>query len=187
MTQAIVPRPIAWVLTRSKGGVLNLAPFSYFNAISSEPPLVMISVGKRENGLKDTARNILETRFCVIHIASQNQEDVLQQSASELDFEDSELRLLGIQESDLSIQKAFPLPRLPFVNLALNCELYEHHSLGDSQQNIIYLRIGSIVVNRNITRKFKSRIEIDPLLLDPLARLGAGLYTGIAGTRKAKV
>ena len=52
MTQTIIPRPIAWVLTDSNNGSFNLAPFSYFTAVSSAPPMLMLSVGKKPNGDK---------------------------------------------------------------------------------------------------------------------------------------
>ncbi|MET0093908.1 MAG: flavin reductase, partial [Sedimenticola sp.] len=59
MTQALIPRPIAWVLSENADGGHNLAPFSYFSAVSSEPPLVMLSIGRRPDGTpKDTAANI---------------------------------------------------------------------------------------------------------------------------------
>ena len=66
MTQTLIPRPIAWVLSENSDGGLNLAPFSYFNAVCSSPPLVMISVGKKPDGsFKDTRVNIEGRRFTV--------------------------------------------------------------------------------------------------------------------------
>ena len=58
LTQTLIPRPVAWVLSDSGNDGLNLAPFSYFNAVCSDPPLVMISVGKKPDGnQKDTCSN----------------------------------------------------------------------------------------------------------------------------------
>ena len=67
MTQTIIPRPIAWVLTDSSSNAekdnFNLAPFSYFTAVSSEPPILMLSVGKKPNGDdKDTLINVRENK-----------------------------------------------------------------------------------------------------------------------------
>ena len=68
MTQSLVPRPVAWVLTDSRGSH-NLAPFSYFNAVSVEPPVIMISINRRSTGaIKDTERNIRERGLFVLHI-----------------------------------------------------------------------------------------------------------------------
>ena len=64
MIQTVIPRPIAWTLTENENGTYNLAPFSYFNAIGSNPPMVSLSIGKRRDGRdKDTKRNIEEEKF----------------------------------------------------------------------------------------------------------------------------
>jgi flavin reductase (DIM6/NTAB) family NADH-FMN oxidoreductase RutF len=71
MLQTIVPRPIAWMLSDNGDGGYNLAPFSYFSGITSEPPLSMISAGRKADGSrKDTWRNIEERADFVVHIAS---------------------------------------------------------------------------------------------------------------------
>ena len=63
LTRTVIPRPVAWVLSENAGGDYNLAPFSYFNAICSDPPLIMISVGKKPDGSsKDTRVNITARR-----------------------------------------------------------------------------------------------------------------------------
>ena len=71
MTQTLLPRPIAWVLSASEEGELNLAPFSFFNGVCSNPPIVMLSIGKKTpEEAKDTRQNILSGRDFVIHIPS---------------------------------------------------------------------------------------------------------------------
>jgi flavin reductase (DIM6/NTAB) family NADH-FMN oxidoreductase RutF len=85
MTQTIIPRPIAWVLTKNKDNSTNLAPFSYFNAVCSNPPLCMLSMGKKPDGaFKDTGTNLIEGADCVIHIAHVNQAEVVTATASTL-------------------------------------------------------------------------------------------------------
>src|SRR5262245_27174054 len=68
MISCIVPRPIALVTTVSREGVVNMAPFSYFNGVSSTPPIVSISVGSTKTGRKDTWRNIEETGEFVVNV-----------------------------------------------------------------------------------------------------------------------
>jgi len=69
MSQTLVPRPVAWVLSENATGSYNLAPFSYFNAICSTPPLIMFSIGKKPDGAdKDTRRNIIERKRFTVHI-----------------------------------------------------------------------------------------------------------------------
>ena len=66
----VVPRPIAWVSSVSADGVLNLAPFSFFNAVCSNPPTVMFSAGSREGVAKDTVRNVKETSEYVVNVVN---------------------------------------------------------------------------------------------------------------------
>jgi len=103
MTQTIIPRPIAWALTASNlnslplnnNNEINLAPFSYFTAVSSEPAILMISVGKKPNGdAKDTLVNVLKNKKMVIHIASEQQAELVTQTAATLPYGQSELTLL---------------------------------------------------------------------------------------------
>jgi len=110
---AIVPRPIAWVTTVSANGRTNAAPFSAFTFLSTEPPMVGISIGLKSAGtgheagdaLKDTARNMLAQREFVVNIADLDSLDALHQSArefpadvSEIDVipDDTDFRELGI-------------------------------------------------------------------------------------------
>ncbi|WP_413700946.1 flavin reductase family protein [Psychromonas sp. KJ10-10] len=92
MTQTIIPRPIAWALTESSHDNYNLAPFSYFTAVSSQPALLMLSVGKKPNGeSKDTLTNIINNKNMVIHIASMNQAECVTQTVATLAHGESEL------------------------------------------------------------------------------------------------
>jgi flavin reductase (DIM6/NTAB) family NADH-FMN oxidoreductase RutF len=70
LTACLVPRPIAWISTLDADGRANLAPFSFFGGLSSDPPTVMISVGRRKGARKDTARNLVATGEAVIHLPS---------------------------------------------------------------------------------------------------------------------
>ena len=88
LTQTVIPRPIAWVLSQNDteaGSNYNLAPFSFFNVICSNPPLMMLSIGKKtDDDLKDTRHNILSGREFVIDIASLSQAEPLNASAAAL-------------------------------------------------------------------------------------------------------
>src|SRR5690625_7407996 len=72
LTGSVIPRPIAFITTLSEDGVLNAAPFSYFNIVSSNPPLLSISVERSEGKMKDTTRNIMYRKEYVIHIVDKN-------------------------------------------------------------------------------------------------------------------
>lgn len=179
MTQTIIPRPIAWALTDSENGSFNLAPFSYFTAVSSKPALLMLSVGKKSNGdRKDTLTNIINNNRVVIHIASTEQAELVTQTAKTLAHGESELLDSGLTTTDF---EHFPLPRLTTCELAFGCELYEIKELGDAQQTLIFVEIKQLYLSdRVVTKDEQGRLKIDAAKIAPLARLGGGEYAPIA-------
>ncbi|HUF25810.1 MAG TPA: flavin reductase family protein [Gemmatimonadaceae bacterium] len=84
LTGVVVPRPIAWITTISPDGTVNAAPFSYFNVMGSDPPVIVIGVGDREGEAKDTARNIALTRELVVNVV--NEETVIEMNVSAGDY-----------------------------------------------------------------------------------------------------
>ena len=178
MTQTIIPRPIAWALTSSGDENYNLAPFSYFTAVSSKPALLMISVGKKPNGdNKDTLTNILKNKKMVIHIASEHQADIVTQTAATLMHGESELANSGLTTSAFD---DFPLPRLEQCDIAYGCELYEIKELGDVPQTLIFVEVKQLYINDSVVSKdAKDRLNIAADKVKPLARLGGGEYASI--------
>ena len=185
MTQTVIPRPIAWILSEnetkasSSNDRYNLAPFSYFNAVCSQPPLLMISVGKKPEGdTKDTARNLTLGAKCVVHIAQEAQAAAVTQSAATLAYGESELNSL---ELSLCEQENFALPKLHECPIAFNCEVYELKSIGDAEQQLIFLKILSINVDESVLEMDdKGRTTVSANMAQPLARLGANQYSGIS-------
>jgi flavin reductase (DIM6/NTAB) family NADH-FMN oxidoreductase RutF len=73
LTNVIVPRPIAWITSRGRGDVVNLAPFSFFNAVGSDPLVIVVSIGLRDDGSpKDTARNLQRTGEFVVNMVTED-------------------------------------------------------------------------------------------------------------------
>lgn len=175
MIQTLVPRPIAWVLTEHPNGRYNLAPFSYFTAVSSNPPLVMISIGKKPDGSdKDTLVNIENRRHFVIHIPGRDQLEAMNQSSATRPANISE-----VDELDLETVKfeGCPLPRLKDAKIAFGCEHYEIHKIGNTPQAMIIGRVNQIYIDDSLVKLDpKGRVKIDTMKLDPVARLGASEY-----------
>jgi len=97
MTQSIIPRPVAWVLSENSDSSFNLAPFSYFNAIATEPPMVMFSIGLAADGsLKDTRVNIEARKEFIIHIAHREMAEALTQSSATMAVNESEVERLTV-------------------------------------------------------------------------------------------
>ncbi len=178
MTQTIIPRPIAWALTDSSNGSFNLAPFSYFTAVSSAPPILMLSVGKKPNGdSKDTLVNIINNKKMVIHIASEQDAELVTQTAQTLDHGESELTNANIATTEFA---DFALPRLAQCNIAYGCELYEIKELGDVPQSLIFVEVKQVYINDEVADiDEKQRVNVHAERIKPLARLGGGEYAAI--------
>lgn len=96
ISNTVTPRPIAWISTEHNG-ITNLAPFSYFIPLSSEPPMIIVSIGKKEDGApKDTLANFLANSKVTINFVSKALKDVMSQSASALAYDQSEFEQFGI-------------------------------------------------------------------------------------------
>ena len=175
MIQTLIPRPIAWVLSEIEPGKYNLAPFSYFNAVCSDPPLIMLSVGKKPDGsFKDTRVNIEQRGDFVVHIAHRDLLEDLNQSSATLAADVSELDLLGIETTTFEGSR---LPRIEACKVAYACECHEIHELGSTPQSVIYGRVTRIYIDDRITSTTdKGRLKVHAESFEPIARLGADEY-----------
>ncbi|WP_370222397.1 flavin reductase family protein [Cytobacillus sp.] len=81
---SIIPRPIAFVTTISNEGVLNGAPFSYFNIVTSNPPMISLAIQRNAGTQKDTARNIISTKEFVVHIVDEENVETINKTAAAL-------------------------------------------------------------------------------------------------------
>ncbi|MBW3694924.1 flavin reductase family protein [Vibrio sp. T187] len=179
MTQTIVPRPVAWALTDSGEQNFNLAPFSYFTPVSSNPPLLMLSVGKKPSGeIKDTTRNVLETGEMVIHIAGTRSAEVMTQSAATLDHGESEVLANNIELTDF---EGFSLPRLSECDIAFGCSLFEVKEIGETPQSLIFAQVEQVYISPNVIDGSSERLKIDAKSLDPISRLGGGEFASLGG------
>lgn len=167
MFNLIVPRPIAWISTISPEGVVNIAPFSFYNGITSKPPLIMVSVGRRKNGSrKDTSRNILQTGEFVVNLVTEEFLKPMVESGKDFPPEESEIEALNLQTEPSKLVKP---PRVKGVKAAFECKLYRLIEIGDTPMDLI---IGQIVA-----------FHYDPKLLETskgvVGRLGGKRYTVI--------
>lgn len=177
MTQTIIPRPIAWVLTENtaaKKDRFNLAPFSYFSAVCSDPPLLMISVGKKSPGVdKDTVRNSQLGTKAVVHIAHQDQYKDVTQSAATLNYGESELNSTGVTLTQFD---RFEMPRLMDCPVAFGCKVHSVQHIGNTPQTLVFYEIETVFVDDKLVSGSPERLTIDAMQLAPLNRLGAAQY-----------
>jgi len=178
MVQTIVPRPIAWVLTANGDGSHNLAPYSFFTGVCSDPPLLMISAGKKDaEEEKDTRLNIRERSEFVVHIPSTRHLAQVNSSAATLAHGESEIDLAGLELTSI---ENFSLPRLVDCDIAIACSLYRFDEIGVTPQAVIYGEIQSVTVNDEIVvPQDNGRLQLNAEKLDPLSRLGGSFYGGL--------
>ncbi|NOI58810.1 flavin reductase family protein [Vibrio coralliilyticus] len=180
MTQTVIPRPIAWVLTESGETDYNLAPFSYFTPVSSNPPLLMFSVGKKPTGeIKDTTRNVLETGRMVVHIANADLAEQVTQTSATLPHGESEVALAGLELIDF---EGFELPRIKDCPIAFGCKLFEVKEIGETPQSLIFAQIEDIYIAPEVIGDNQERLVVEALKVNPLSRLGGSQYANLDQT-----
>ena len=163
----VTPRPIGWVSTLNKDGLPNLAPYSYFNAVSDKPPLVIIS----SDGRKDTLKNIELNGEFVCSLATYGLRDQMNISSAPVEHGVSEFKLAGLKTAESKFVKP---PRVADSPAALECKVWKIIELPRSEkypQNGCFLVIGE-VVGVYIDEKFIKDGLFDTKGAQPLARLG---------------
>ena len=166
----VVPRPIAWITTLSAAGRVNAAPFSSYNYVSHSPPMVAVNVGLRAGKLKDTARNILETREFVVNVATESARQAMHDCSADFPPEASEPEALGIA---LLPSRFVKPPRIAVSPVHMECRLDQAVRLGTGN-NTLY--IGEVIAFHLSPTVFDGE-KVDSAALRPLARLGGPFYT----------
>lgn len=163
LTNLVVPRPIAWVSTVDEVGMVNLAPFSFFNAVSGEPLYLVINIGMNDLGMKDTARNILAGGEFVVNLVTEELFDAMNISAA--DFPPGESELLAGRLSPAPSVKVKP-PRVAECQAAMECRLHSTVALGNNT-----LVIGEVVMFHVADPLVKENLRIEGFA--PIGRLGS--------------
>jgi flavin reductase (DIM6/NTAB) family NADH-FMN oxidoreductase RutF len=165
----VTPRPIAWVTTLSNAGVVNLAPFSFFNAFGANPPVVVFSPTlKRDGSKKDTLLNIEANGEFVINASSEKHAELINLSSKMLPIDESELSLTG--QSTIASTNIAP-PRLADVPFALECRLMQIIPVGHGpiSANLV---IGEVLMMHVDDAILGENRQPDPRQLKAIARLG---------------
>ena len=165
MAQTIIPRPIAWVVTEDEG-VVNIAPFSYFIGLSSEPASVLISVGHKADATpKDTLSNIRKHKKCTICMVDEKNLQKMHFSSKSLDKDISEAEIFSIKTTKVNAN--YP-PMIDGVSCAYFCDFNQEIDLGGGSTIPLVLNVKEIFVDdENITDKERLTIEFNPV-----ARIG---------------
>ena len=167
MIGLIVPRPIAFVSTVGNGGAFNVAPFSYFNAITNRPPLVGISINLRAGEPKDTLRNIQETGDFVVNVVSEPLLERVVRTSGDWPRDVDEFQLTGLTPVKSDLVKS---PRVGESPASLECRLFRVIELGDA-----FFVVGEIV-RAHVADDVMTDGRVDVAKLRPVGRLGGDGY-----------
>ena len=169
MIGSIVPRPIAFVSTKSKDGILNLAPFSYFNGVCSNPPTIMFAPARRGyDGLtKDTLNNIQDTEEFVVNLVSEEISDQMVACSTDFEYEVDEFEVSGLTPVDCVKVKP---PRVRESKVSFECKLNTIVEIGKAEAGAGFIVIGTIVMF-HIDDKVYKEGHIDLGVLNPIGRL----------------
>ena len=170
MASLIVPRPIALVTTQNEAGVVNAAPFSMFNMLGEDPPILMISINKlQDHHLKDTSANILANGEFVVHIADEPMAEQMHRCGETLPASHSELDHVGLSVAPC---KAVRPPRILEAPVAFECKLSE--TLETASRHIFIGEVLWLHARDELIDIERHRVKLQNYF--PVARFGASYY-----------
>ncbi|UUX34299.1 flavin reductase family protein [Fundicoccus culcitae] len=170
---SIVPRPIALITTQSKEGVVNIAPFSFFNIVTSNPPILAVGFQRKKGQLKDTARNIFDNKQAVIHIVDSFNVEDANQTAANLGIDESELEKTHFH---LIPSTLVDVPAIKESQIRFEVSLYDSISIENNQEktsDLLLLKVLQYHINEAIYENGR----INPSQLNPIARMAGHDYS----------
>jgi flavin reductase (DIM6/NTAB) family NADH-FMN oxidoreductase RutF len=170
MIGAVVPRPIAFISSVGANGQFNVAPFSYFNAITNRPPLLGISINQRNGALKDTLRNIRDTGDFVINTVNEPLAERMVQSSGDWPVDVDEFELTGLTPASSDLVKS---PRVAESPISMECKLFREIELADAT-----FVVGEML-RVHVSEAVLTDGRVDITKLKPLGRLGGDGYSVI--------
>jgi len=174
LAATVVPRPIAWVVSQSAAGVVNAAPFSFFNVLAGDPPTVGISIGNRARDVpKDTLANIRATGEFVVNLVARDNAEAMNKTATE--FPPGVDELAAARLTRLPSVKVTP-PRIAESPVAFECKLFQTLALGPANTLVLGHVVAMHVRDDAVLDAMKH--YIDTPKLDLIGRMhGGGGYT----------
>lgn len=167
LASLVTPRPIAWVTTVDLEGIVNAAPFSFFNLLGASPPIVGICPGDRDDGTpKDTARNVRLTHDFVVNLVDENVAEAMNRTAASLPAGVSELHGSGLTTLPSSVVRP---PRIAESPASLECAEWGTLQIGDNR--LVIGLVKRLHVREELIDMEKLRIRSD--LFHPVGRMAS--------------
>lgn len=183
LTTTVVPRPIAWVTSRDADGVVNCAPFSFFNGVSGNPPMVSVAVSKRREKKpdgsvswrpKDTWANVEATEEYVIHVVDEHHAHVMVETSGDYPPEESEVEMLGLKTEP---SEHVSVPRLVDAPVAMECRLVDVYEPPRAKVGLLIGEVLCWHLKEGLVKETPGGSPaVDVHKLMPLARLGGLQY-----------
>ncbi|MEK6472622.1 flavin reductase family protein [Bacillus safensis] len=175
LSGSIVPRPIAFITSLSKEDVVNAAPFSFFNVISGHPPLIAVSIGRRDGQMKDTAQHIIDREEFVVHVSDEDMIEDINETAATLPREESELDRTGLHQVESNV---ISVPGIKEARIRFECQLEKHLTFQNDEGEITVDHIiGRVVcahLDEGVYDAEKGYVSTNEL--KPVARLAGNDY-----------
>lgn len=172
---SIIPRPIAFVTTKSEQGIINGAPFSFFNIVSSNPPMISLAVQRPNGRIKDTARHIHHQQQFVVHIVDEDNVKQVNETAASLPVTESEIDRAQFTLIDSQL---ISVPGIQEAKVRMECRLVQSIPLMNGDEQTGDLFIGE-VVQYHIDETIYNEGRIDPRTLKAVSRLAGSNYAKI--------
>lgn len=174
MVQLITPRPIAWVSTHSKDGISNLAPYSFFNGVGANPPLVMFCPANNRAGeAKDTLRNVKQNGEFVVNMVTETMAEQMNQTAAEYGSDVDEFGAAGVSKAPSA---KVQVPRVQNCKATMECRVHQILEFGEGPGGA-NLVIGRIVWLHVAEELFNGKDQFLGEEFDTIGRMGGNFYS----------
>ena len=172
----VAPRPIGWISSKGRDGSVNLAPYSYFNAISEQPPMVMFSSAPGGDTSKDSLRNVMETREFVVNVVSAALGDAMNVSSGSFPYGTNEFEKASLE---IAACETVSVPRVKAAPAALECCLWQAIELPAPDNGQASTMVIGTITGIHIADDVIVDGKVDVAAYQPLARLGYMDYAQI--------
>ena len=173
LTSLVVPRPIGWISTVSSEGVANLAPYSFFAALSASPPMLGVSIGFRRGEPKDTLRNIRDTSVFAVNLCSEDLLEAMNATSGEFGPSVDEFEVAGLTAE---AGEATAAPVVGEAKAVLECMLFREVDLGAAPNVLVIGEVKAIRLSQDLEVD-SDNWAVDPTALRAVGRLGADRYS----------
>ena len=172
MTSLVVPRPIGWISTWSADGVANLAPFSYFGALSVTPMLVGVSIGHRKTSPKDTLVNLRSRGAFCVNVVSQRFLEAMNATSADVSPDVDEFELAGLTAA---ASERVDAPYVEGGQAILECEVRKEVDLDGAPNTLVIAEVVGVRIDASLPLE-DGTLSVDPESLKPVGRLAGGSY-----------